>query len=197
MKSRDMTGVRSGKLTAIKRAGSRRGAALWECLCECGTTAFVTQSALHCKTTQSCGCSWDGNPTHGMRNSATYKTWSNMLDRCRNPRAKAYKNYGGRGIQVCERWFKFEIFLADMGEKPPNMSIDRINNDGNYEPNNCRWATRRQQGNNMRSNRIIEHNGIRKTLAQWATDLGLLRVTLAGRLRRGVPLHKALQKDNL
>lgn len=129
--------------------------------------------------------------THGESNGAgvrpmtpEYTAWLHMRQRCNNPRVKDYKYYGGRGIKVCARWNSYEVFLADMGRKPKGRSLDRINNEGNYEPGNCRWATKLQQVANTRVARWIEYNGKRKVLSQWARDLGVLPSHLHWHLQR-------------
>ena len=116
-----------------------------------------------------------------------------MKSRCRNQNVPNYSSYGGRGIKVCSAWESFDSFLADMGECPEGMSIDRINVNGDYTPENCRWATRAEQANNTRANVFIEYQGKKMTRAQWERELGLGATTLRGRLRSGVPLEKALQ----
>jgi hypothetical protein len=114
-----------------------------------------------------------------------YKTWRAMLTRCRNPRNPYFADYGGRGIVVCERWKEFGNFLADMGPRPLGASIDRIDNDGNYEPGNCRWATVREQQRNRRSNVWVEINGVRKIAEDWAIELGINARRFRERMRRG------------
>lgn len=131
--------------------------------------------------------------THGMSYEPEYSAWASMLTRCNNPRRPQYQSYGGRGISVCERWSKFENFLADVGQRPSaSHSLDRINNDGNYEPGNVRWATVEEQQNNRTVSALIEHNGQRRTLTQWARELGLGVSTIHCRLKRGWPVEKAL-----
>ncbi len=123
--------------------------------------------------------------THGMSGTNVYRRWKHMLARCTNPKNKHYKNYGGRGIKVCERWRKFENFLADMGYPPTwKHSLDRIDNNGNYEPSNCRWATRLEQQNNIRSNKMLEFKGKRMSLSAWSRELNINKATLAGRLNK-------------
>lgn len=127
---------------------------------------------------------WSETPTN--------QAWKNARKRCRNPKNEGFARYGGRGITVCERWDVFANFLTDMGECPKGMSLDRINNDGNYEPGNCRWATQSTQSRNRSNNRYLEHNGERRVIADWAKAYGLATETLNGRLRRGMTVHEAL-----
>lgn len=123
--------------------------------------------------------------THGYSRTPTYRTWSAMRKRCLTITDMEYSAYGGRGISICESWTRFENFLADMGEKPLGKSLDRIDNNGNYEPMNCRWATPRQQSNNTRWNKYIEFNGQRKTISAWSLELGIPTQTISERLRHG------------
>lgn len=134
------------------------------------------------------------NLKHGMGGTPTYLAWINMRVRCSNPKQEGYQYYGGRGIRVCERWQQsFENFLADMGIRPDGMSIDRIDNDRNYEPGNCRWATRIEQENNKRSNRLITAFGKTQTVAQWTKEMGLENcVLIYGRLNAGWDAEKAI-----
>jgi len=119
-----------------------------------------------------------------------------MFQRCYNKNCGNYKRYGGRGISVCERWHTFENFLADMGDRPTGKTLDRYpDNDGNYEPGNCRWATRNEQNNNKRTSRFIEHDGRRKTIQQWSVELGLTQETIVWRLNAGLPIDKVLSRD--
>lgn len=122
--------------------------------------------------------------THGMTHTPTWRSWMGMKARCDNPNAEGYHNWGGRGITYCERWEEFENFFDDMGEKPDGKSIDRIDNDGNYYKENCKWATRKEQQNNMRSNVIVEFDGLSMTIAQWAEHIGISRSRLQDRLKK-------------
>lgn len=149
---RDIAGRRFGHLLVIHRAGrasDRR--AMWLCTCDCGARIIVSGNNLRSGNSQSCGC-W-ANRKHGHspadHPTRTYRSWVSMRERCTNPRTTSFHRYGGRGITVCERWMDFRNFLADMGERPPGKTIDRWpNNDGNYEPGNCRWATPKEQMSN-------------------------------------------------
>jgi hypothetical protein len=128
------------------------------------------------------------------RPSSEYLAWSNMISRCENPKHKSFPGYGGRGISVCGQWRKsFAKFLADMGARPStDHSLDRIDNNGNYCPENCRWATRRQQHRNKRNNRILTHDGRSLSVPEWAEKIGVSKVTIALRLLRGWPTEKIL-----
>lgn len=129
--------------------------------------------------------------THGKKHTPEWKAWSSMRYRCRNPRCHAWEDYGGRGITVCQRWIdSFENFLADMGERPAGHSLDRIDSNGNYEPSNCRWATRIEQESNKRSNRILEWNDRSWTMSELAREFGMLPGTLCDHLKYGWSLER-------
>ena len=167
MPVRNLTGMTFGRLTVLKQVPStNRGRyATWLCQCACGTLKRVTSSNLRRGQVKSCGClQREQGPingrvsrtTHGWsrKNDGTYRTWHHMLERCYDLNNQVYHHYGGRGIRVCKPWHKFENFLASIGPKPPGLSLDRYpDNNGNYEPGNCRWATPKQQANNTRRNR--------------------------------------------
>jgi len=182
-----MRGRRYGRLT-VTGQGSTHGQ--WLCSCECGQIKEINGSNLRAGRTQSCGCLRDERTrqavgSHAMSGSRIYRQWSMMLDRCRNPRSQFFSRYGGRGIQVCDRWHKFEAFYADMGDRPAGKTLDRINNDGDYEPANCRWATPKEQCNNKALNRLLTLRGRTQTLSQWAIELGVNESTLRTRVGRG------------
>ena len=129
---------------------------------------------------------------HGMYGTRTYKNWFSMKQRCLNRNDKNYKNYGGRGITICPEWLTFINFYKDMGEKPKDKSIDRINNNSGYCKSNCRWATPKEQMNNTRRNHLIDYRNKIQTMKQWSEELGIKYVTLQTRIRKGWKLERAL-----
>jgi hypothetical protein len=186
----DLTGRRFGRLTVSAFAGlSSCRRRLWVCACDCGATATVQSDYLLRGATSSCGC-LRRDPalrvTHGASKTLAYKRWVGMIQRCTNPRSQKWPDYGARGITVCARWSEsFENFVADMGECPPGGSLDRIDNDGPYSPENCRWATHEQQASNRRNNTTIVVRGEHMTIAQACKRYGVSQTVAGGRLRRG------------
>lgn len=168
----DLAGQHFGKLTAVRDVGVDKSRnRLWLCLCDCGKEKVVSGNSLKLGHTQSCGCL---SPGYRVRRDPIYLAWQSMLIRCTYPETNGYKNYGGRGIAVCDRWHKFEHFLADVGEHPgPGFTLDRIDVNGNYEPGNVQWSTLKAQANNRRNNVYITYQGETKTLTEWCEQLGL------------------------
>lgn len=190
----DLTGMKFGKLLAIARNGSRQNGPgtcpTWLCLCDCGNMKTISAPNLRSGVTQSCGCI---QRRHGMFGTPEYSAWNSMMRRCLNKKQANYKNYGGRGITVCEKWKDFAVFFEDMGPRPSQAhSLDRINNMGNYEPSNCRWATWTQQARNKRNSRVLIVAGESATVPEWAEKTGLGRSTIKERLRRGWDPERAV-----
>lgn len=187
----DRTGQRYGKLTVIRPNDSpdaKKATCL--CRCDCGVEKAVRVKLLVGGGSKSCGCARLINAraavaTHGLSATPLYHLWQTMRQRCENPKAEGFERYGGRGIRVCDRWQSFSKFVSDMPPRPEGMSIERIDNDGDYEPDNCRWATRLEQAHNMRTNRRISVNGVSLTSAEWSRRLGAFHTLVANRLRLG------------
>lgn len=191
----DLTGRVYGRLTVLRRDGKRGSKYWWYCQCSCGTHVCVQGSELTRVSApcRSCGCAQREAVTrHGMHGTRVYRIWRGMLNRCENKRMQGYKYYGARGITVCERWHNFENFLADMGEPPfKGASIDRKDNDGNYEPSNCRWSTLAEQNRNKRGVLYLAVGSVCRTGAGWAAELECSRTTVYERLARGWSVEDA------
>jgi hypothetical protein len=195
-------GTRHGQLVIVDRIFNGKRTMLY-CVCDCGNKTDVLTYQIGGKT-KSCGClkvslTKLAKTTHGQTSSrtktATYATWASIKLRCNNSKQTNYHLYGGRGITYCERWEKFENFLEDMGEKPDGLSIERIDVNGNYEPNNCKWATNAEQALNKRNTINLEYGGIVKPLQLWAKEYGIKPNVLRQRLvRDGLSIHRALHK---
>ncbi|MGZ8233200.1 MAG: hypothetical protein ACXWT6_06460 [Methylobacter tundripaludum] len=169
------------KLTVVANAERKNYRNRYLCKCHCGNDVTVEEVKLKSGHTKSCGClqkerTSSAKKTHGKSGCKTIRIWYEMRARCRRKSHKQYPNYGGRGIVVCERWDKsFEAFLEDMGEAPDKMSIDRINNNGGYEPENCRWATKSEQGANTRASRVVLWEGDYISIEKYAKIIGKSR----------------------
>lgn len=180
-----------GKWTVVGPTVSVDGKSVVACRCDCGTERQVRSDRLSRGETKSCGkCG-----VIGTRTLHEYQVWRHMRERCSNPNQWHYHRYGGRGIKVCDRWKTFANFYADMGPRPStDHSLDRIDNDGDYSPENCRWATRHDQNRNRCNNRMFSLNGETLCLTDWATRLGIDKWSIIHRLERGWSLEDALTK---
>lgn len=202
---RDMTGFVVGRLTVLEFAGRDRGGNIvWKCRCECGNISMVSTARLREKQTFSCGCyikdvTSERSITHGRAHTPECEAWRQMKQRCLNKKGRFYRNYGGRGISICQQWMNsFEAFYADMGPRPSKRhSLDRIDNDGNYEPKNCRWATKKQQSRNVRTNAKITHDGQTLTIVEWSEKTGIPYSRIRNRHKKGLPAHLALSPLDL
>jgi hypothetical protein len=203
-----LIGTKFNRLTVIKKVGihKRYRTYLYECKCDCGVVKTFVGSRVKSGSVKSCGClqkqrARENVKTHGMSGTRFFKTWLSMIDRCKGLNNKLYINYGGRGITVCERWLKFINFRDDMYESykdhvkvfgTRNTTIERIDNCGNYEISNCRWASYKEQSRNKRSNVLLEYKNKTQILADWAREVGLTAGCLRMRLKQGCTVEQAL-----
>jgi hypothetical protein len=194
-----------GRLTIIAEEGTDKWRRrLVKCLCDCGKDTIVRFYSLKSGNTRSCGCLFKEINfgitaiTHGATKdrkvTRAYQAWKAMKVRCQNTKSKYFKNYGGRGITICERWQSFTNFLADMGECPAGLSLERSNNNGNYEPGNCKWTTMEEQNRNRRSNVFITFEGRTQCMSDWANEFHLRPGALRYRLSRGWPVYRAFNE---
>ena len=201
----DLTRKKFGRLTVIKRLNNHispkgKQYSKWQCKCDCGNIVDVLGRNLNNGNTQSCGCfakelSKKAMTKHGQRNARIYNIWSAIKDRCYNENNKEYHLYGGRGITVCAEWLHdFQAFYdwAMSNGYADDLTIDRIDNDKGYSPFNCKWATRKEQNNNKRSNNLITFNGKTQTIAQWADEKKMKYSTLNSRINRGWSIERTL-----
>ena len=198
-KPKDLMGQRFGRLQVTRREESRTGRSVWQCQCDCGGTCTATTTDLTSGKTTSCKCIKSETAArnftrHGKRNSKVYRTWSNIKQRCTNPRHVHYHRYGGRGITMDPRWIaSFEAFLADVGEPPTNdHTIDRKENDTGYTKDNCHWVLNTAQQNNKSTNVTLTANGRTLTVTLWARELGVPPQTLFARKQRGWTDHQVI-----
>lgn len=189
---KSLVGERFGRLV-VESLAFVEVSSYWDCKCDCGNAIIVERGSLLTGNTQSCGCLWrEAKVTHGERDNDLYSTWSSMKRRCENPKDKKYKDYGGRGIYVCDRWQEIRNFLEDMGPRPTKKhQLDRIDVDGPYSPDNCRWATIKENMRNKRDNRYITYNGSKKTLVEWSEETGLDARLISRRLDDGWSIKQA------
>lgn len=200
----DLTGSKFGRWTVLGfYSTNARRERLWDCVCSCGNRRSVTTSKLICGDSKSCGCiATDriikasikhGHARRGAK-APEYLVWVCMRQRCENTNAVGYEVYGGRGIKVCDRWQSYEMFISDMGPRPfPKADIDRINNDGDYSPDNCRWTTRQINSRNRRSTKYLEFNDEVLCMSEWAARIGINVSTMIYRLRKW-PVERALSE---
>lgn len=201
-KKPNLIGQKFGRLTVTELYGTAKGhKQRWKCVCDCGGEAVVTTNNLTSGQVKSCGCYQKEVRSktkykHGMSHSRIYRIWSNMKARCETETNKAYELYGGRGISVCAEWEEFIPFRdwALSNGYQDNLTLDRINNDGNYEPENCRWATPKEQGNNTRCCHYITYNGETKTVRGWEEALGYSRGIIYSRLKSGWSVERAIEE---
>lgn len=188
----DLTGRKFGRLTVIRRVfpNAKHGHAMWECQCSCGQIKTILGHMLKSGKTKSCGClkielqtTHGEGFSHGKKPTKEYRAWQDMKQRCSNPNNLAYKHYGMRGIKVCDRWINsYENFIEDMGRCPSGLTLERKDNNGNYEPRNCKWATWNDQNRNHRRNRMVSYNKKTQCLRDWSKQLKIHYNTLAARL---------------
>jgi hypothetical protein len=203
MAFQDLSGQKFGRLTAIKVVGkNKKGESIWECLCDCGNITKSTCSNLKRGHTKSCGCYKKVCcVTHHETNTRLYKIWKGIKTRCYNKNFPKYSNYGGRGILVCEQWLeKYANFRdwAILNGYNDTLTIDRIDNNGNYEPSNCRWVNNKTQSNNRRDNCFITYLGETLTISQWGDRLGIDPKIIRARYKvYNLPLEKVFYKGDL
>ena len=181
----NLSGKKFGKWLVVFQEPNRNGHTAWLCRCECGNRSVVTTGDLRSgKSTQCKPCARMGN---GYRGTKIYRVWGDMMQRCRNPKNPRYARYGGRGIRVCKRWHVSSNFIewALKNGYKEGLSLDRIDNDKGYRPENCRWSTMLEQGNNRNNNHLFVFDGVTKTVAQWAREYGICRSVLYRRIKLG------------
>lgn len=194
----DLSGKRFGRLVVVSRSENRKKSTMWECKCDCGNIKVIGADSLKNGATKSCGCLLyeSKNFTHGLTNSRLYNIWSKMKDRCFRENDSAYKWYGGRGITICQEWIddfmNFYNWSMENGYKE-NLTIDRINVNGNYEPDNCRWVTMKTQQNNRRDTKFLTYNGETKSVTEWCEITGMKRNTLLNRIRIGYTAEECFE----
>lgn len=201
---RDLEGQKFGTIRVGRYCGTKSHASLWECICDCGRLYVAIGSVLTRDNTHSCGCRRfenfaDSMRTHGMARTDEHKIWCGIKKRCFNPKCDSYPHYGGRGITMCKKWLdSFQEFHNDVGDRPSKKhSLDRINNNGHYEPGNVRWATRVEQANNSRKCRMITANGVTQSASQWSRTTGISCGTILNRLNHGWTTERAISTPSI
>ena len=190
----DLTGQVFGRLTALSQV-SQTGKSVWLCLCTCGGKKHILACNLKSGAIESCGCLQKENrTTHGLSKNPLYNTWANMIKRCTEPNSRSFADYGGRGITVDPRWKNFANFLEDMEPTHKSgLTLDRIDNDGNYEKLNCRWTSHKEQTWNRRSNRVVSYQNQDKSLAEWCEILKLTYSLVQQRIKKGWTPEQAFE----
>lgn len=195
----DLTGRKYGSWTVLDKYEKRGHNWRWLCKCVCGKEKYVLADQLKSGRSKSCGCQRHNRRTHGMTDTSIYNIWYAMRERCRLKTSTVYKHYGGRGISVAPEWNRFETFYEwamNNGYKE-GLTIDRIDNDGNYEPSNCRWATMKEQCRNRRNSILITHNGETKSLPEWAEIFNVPYSRAIHRYKAGMPFERIFTKGVL
>lgn len=163
------------------------------CACDCGNRKMAHSYCMRSGILRSCGCRNSNKPKHGMHKTSEYRSWKSAVSRVTNPNDPSFASYGGRGIGICDRWLVFANFIADMGKKPTREhSIDRIDNDAGYSPENCRWATMAEQSLNKRNSKKVTVGGVTKNISQWAKELGCCATAVHRRIERGWTEERAV-----
>jgi hypothetical protein len=208
---KDLTGKKFERLTILERVPNQGAgrAAHWRCKCDCGNEVIVRTDCFTRKDpykTKSCGClntevlkknaTKHGHSTDDRGKTPTYGSWAGMIQRCTNPNNPQFRDYGGRGIAVCERWLDFRNFLDDMGERPNGLTIERLRNSEGYGPDNCKWADSIEQNNNTRRNVLVKYKGVIDTLPNWCRKLSLVQNKVRKRLDRGWAPERAFECDS-
>lgn len=203
----DITGMTFGRLRAIARSDKKSRVPYWACVCECGTVKDCRHDALTRGAVKSCGCLKSkklagigySKELHGYRSHPLYERWRKMMARCYDPSQQGYHRYGGRGISVCAEWQSVSAFV-EWGLSSgfdPSLTLERINNDGDYEPANCRWATQKEQASNRSTNVYIEIGGENKTISEWSRETGVRTSKISYRVSKGFSPQDCLSKETL
>lgn len=214
MKAENLLGQKFGRLTVVERAGNKVSSSgfsrpYWKCLCECGNEVVAAASNLKRGNVKSCGCLQNEYQhshkvvqyKHGMSNTRLFRVWWGMHQRCKNPKVAYYKNYGGRGISVCDEWQEFGPFyewaMANgfiESKSGKECSIDRIDSDGNYEPSNCRWVTNREQQKNKKTTKLYCFDGKSQLISEWAKEFGVTESMIRNQIWRGKTPSEVLSR---
>ena len=210
MSKLNLLNQRFGRLVVVEPSETKKGNTMWKCKCDCGNITIVSTSNLRTNRILSCGCLklqrlLERSTTHNQRHTHLYEVWKGLKQRCFNPKHSSYHNYGGRGITVCKEWVNdFEAFYnwsyangystENQKDEVKKLTIDRINNDGNYEPSNCRWVDRKTQASNMRTTKLITIDGETKCLSEWFRYYNLSNWTYYTRIKSGLTPQEALTK---